>query len=97
MNINGCLLTQYADDAQILQADTIDNLNDLISSTEAALPTIKLPFLTNGLLLNPPITQCIFIGNRQVLSHIPLDTFISCDSVHNIYPSTHVKKMRSLF
>lgn len=92
MNVNGCSLTQYADDTQILQGDTIDNLNHLIVNAEVALQNIKLYFLTNGLLLNPKKTECIFIGNRQLLSRIPPDTFLNCDGVH-IYPTTHVKNL----
>ncbi len=53
---------------------------------------IKLYFITNGLLLNPKKTQCILIGNRQLLSRIPPETFINCYGVH-IHPSTHVKNL----
>ncbi len=34
----------------------------------------------------------IFIGNRQILSLIPLNTLIDCDG-YIIYPSTHVKNL----
>ncbi len=43
-------------------------------------------------MLNPKETQCIFIGNRQILSAIPPNTFINCDGNH-IYPVTHVKDL----
>ncbi len=89
---NSCLLIQYADDTQFLHADTINNLEDLISKTEETLYYMKQYFLLNGLMLNSKKTQCIFIGNRQQLSHIPSDTFINCDGEH-IYPSTHVKNL----
>ncbi len=59
--IDGYFLIQYADDTQFLTADTIDNLNNLISKTEETMRKIKLYFITNGLLLNPKKTQCIFI------------------------------------
>ena len=94
--INDCFLIQYADDTQFLTADTIGNLNNLINKTEEALHKIKLYFITNGLLLNPKKTQCIFIGNRQLLSRIPPETFINCDGVH-IHPSTHVKNLGVYF
>ncbi len=51
--INACSLIQYADDAQFLQADDIDNLNNHISTTEDTLRYIKRYFLTDGFLLNP--------------------------------------------
>lgn len=94
--IDPCSLIQYADDTQFIQADTVDNLDRLISNTEHALRNIKMYFLTNGLLLNPRKTQCIFIGNRQLLAKIPSDTFINCDGVH-IYPATHVKNLGVYF
>ncbi len=94
--INACSLIQYADDTQFLQSDTIDNINNLILNTEDTLRDVKQYFLTNGLLLNPKKTQCIFIGNRQVLSRIPPDIYISCDGVH-IYPSTYVKNLGVYF
>ncbi len=90
--INSCSLIQYADDTQFLHVDTINNLEDLISKTEGTLYNMKQYFLLNGLMLNSKKTQCIFIGNRQQLSHIPHDTFINCDGEH-IYPSTVVKNL----
>ncbi len=71
-----------ADDTQFLIADTIDNLNNLIIKTEETIRKIKLYFIANGLLLNPKKTQCIFIGNRTLLSLIPPETFLNCDGVH---------------
>ena len=95
-NVDACSLIQYADDTQFLQADTIENLGNLISNTESALCNIKSYYLTNGLLLNPQKTQCIFIGNRQLLSRIPPDTCIDCDGV-SVYPSIHVKNLGVYF
>lgn len=40
--------------------------------------------------MNPAKTQCIFIGNLQLLSHITLDTIFSFDR-DSIHPSIHVK------
>ncbi len=89
---NSSSLIQYADDTQFLHADTINNLEEVISKTEETLCNMKQYFLLNGLMLNSKKTQCIFIGNRQQLSLIPPDTFINCDGEH-IYPSTHVKNL----
>ena len=38
--IDACSMIQYADDTQFLQADTIENLGNLISNTENALHKI---------------------------------------------------------
>ncbi len=85
-------IVQYADDIQFLHADTINYLNDLISNTEETLLNVKHCFLRNGLLLNPKKTQCIFIGNRQLLAQTPPNTIIDCDC-DIITPSAHVKEL----
>lgn len=43
-------------------------------------------------MLNPTKTQCIFIGNRQFVSHIPTDTVFHIDG-DNIHPSNYVKHL----
>ncbi len=90
--ITDCLLVQYADDTQFLHTTTFDNLNLLIRNTESTLLRLKRYFLTNGLLLNPANTQCIFIGSRQLLSLIAPDTRVSFDG-DSIHPTTHVKNL----
>lgn len=90
--INECSLTQYADDTQFLHADTVNNLEALISRTEETLLNVKRYFLRNGLMLNSKKTQCIFIGNRQLLGQIPPNTIIDCDG-DIIYPSSYVKNL----
>ncbi len=89
--ITDCLLVQYADDTQFLHTSTIDNLNLLIRNNESTLHKLKRYFLTNGLLLNPAKTQCIFIGSRQLLSLIPPDTISLVGDI--IHPSTNVKNL----
>ncbi len=91
-DVADCLLVQYADVTQFLHTNTIDNLNLLIRNTGSTLLRLKRYFLTNCLLLNPAKTQCIFIGNRQLLSLILPDTRISFDG-DNIHPTTHVKTL----
>ena len=49
--INVSSLMQYADDTQFLHANTINNLEDLISKTEETLRNIKQYFLSNGLIM----------------------------------------------
>ena len=75
-----------------LHADTANNLEALISRTVETLRNVKQYFFRNGLMLNSKKTQCIIIGNRQILSHIPPNTVIDCDG-DIIYPSTHVKNL----
>ena len=87
-----CPVVQYADDTQFLFSSTIDNLNQLIQDTEEVFVKCKNYFLSNGLMLNSNKTQCIFVGNRQLLSRIPPNTVINCDGA-NIQPSNSVKNL----
>ncbi len=43
-------------------------------------------------MLNASKTQCIFIGNRQILSKLPVNTTISIDN-ELIIPSSHLKNL----
>ena len=61
---------------QFLHAECLSNLDTLISKTEESLTKAHKYFLRNGLLLNEAKTQCIFIGTKQLLSHIPDDIAI---------------------
>ncbi len=90
--ITECTVVQYADDTQFLHHDTLENLDNIIKATEATLAKVKEYFLRNGLLINPNKTQCIFIGSRQLLPHIPENTVIRFDGI-SIRPSTHVKNL----
>ncbi len=90
--IKHCTLIQYADDTQFLYADTVNSLGNLIVKTEETLKNVKQYFARKGLLLNSKKRQCIFIGNRQLLSRIPPNSFINCDGEH-IEPLTHVKNL----
>ncbi len=42
-------------------------------------------------MLNSKKTQCIFIGNKQLLSHVPPNTIIEIDEV--ISPNSHVENL----
>ncbi len=90
--INNCLSLQYADDTQFLHSATANDINTLINKAEYTLKQIRTYFIENGLKLNTNKTQCIFLGTRQLLAHIPNNTTITCaDSV--ITPSPHVKNL----
>ncbi len=67
-------------------------LDQLIKDTEETLAQCKMSYLKNGLMFNSSKTQCIFIGNRQLLSHIPPNTTLNLDG-NVIHPSKNVKNL----
>lgn len=87
-----CFLTQYADDTQFLHSGATEELNQIIKDTEDTHAKCRDYFLKNGLMFNSSKTQCIFIGNRQLLSKIPPNTTINFNG-NIIYPSKHVKTL----
>ncbi len=90
-NVNG-FLVQYANDTQFLHSGTIQDLDHLIKDTEEILTQCKRFYLKNGLMFNFSKIQCIFIGNRQLLSHTPPNTTLNFDG-NIIYLSKHVKNL----
>ena len=93
--VNG-FVVQYADDTQFLHSSTINNLDQLIKDTEETLAQCRMYYLKNGLMFNSCKTQCIFIGNRQLLCHIPPNTTVNFNG-NIIYPSKHVKNLGVYF
>ena len=91
-NLNDGTIIQYADDTQFLHSDSLNNLQLLINRTETSLREIQIYFLKNGLMLNPHKTQCIFIGNQQLISKIPSQTVIRLNETI-INPSISVKNL----
>ncbi len=71
---------------------TLDNSGNLIKNAEATLTKAKEYFLKNVLMVNPRKILCIFIGNRQLLSHIPEDVAIQFDDT-SICPSSNVNNL----
>ncbi len=90
--VTDCKLVQYADGTHFLHSDSLDNLDTLIKNAEITLTKAKEYFLVNGLMVNPTKTQCIFIGSRQLLSHIPENVKIQFDGT-SICPSAHVNNL----
>ncbi len=72
-----------------MHSGTIEDLNKIIKDTVDTLDKCRDYYL-NGLMFNSSKTQCIFIGNRQLLSKIPPNTTIN---FNDIYPSKHVKNL----
>ena len=91
-NLGHGTVIQYADDTQFLHSDCLNNLQRLISKTEASLQEAQLYFLRNGLVLNPDKTKCIFIGTQQLISQIPIDITIRLNET-TIIPSINVKNL----
>ncbi len=85
-------LVQYADDTQFLHSRTIDNLGQIIKDTEDTLMKCRRYFLRNDLMFNSSKTQCIFIGNRQLISKISPNILINFNG-KIIYPSKRVKNL----
>ncbi len=85
-------MVQYADDAQFLYAEHLNDLDTLISKTEESLTKVHKHFLKNGLLLNGSKTQFIFIGNKQLLPRIPDDFVINFNDT-SISPTHTVKNL----
>ncbi len=90
--INECEVIQYADDTQFLHSGTLDTLPHLITQAQATLTRAKSYFSTNGLMLNPQKTQCMFVGTRPLISRIPENTIITLDNT-SIIPKKHVKNL----
>ncbi len=85
-NVNG-FLVHCADYTQFLRYGTIHDLDQLIKDTVETLAQCKRFYIKNGLMFNSSKTKCIFIGNRQLLSLIPLNTTTNFDGNNVIYPS----------
>ncbi len=81
-----------ADDTQFLHSAKINEIHNLINKTEITMKQIRTYFLENGLKLNTNKTQCIFLGTRQLLAHIPNNTTIRCADTL-IQPSFHVNNL----
>ncbi len=86
------ILVQYADNTQVLHTGTVNNLEDLSVKIEETLTKANHYVFGNGLMINPNKTQCIFIGNRKLLSRIPDNTNLKFDG-NIITPRTHVKNL----
>ena len=66
-------LVQFADDAQFLLSDKIENLEPLVQRMEATMERVNQYFSDNGLKVNSDKTQFIFVGSRAVIDRIPDD------------------------
>ena len=66
-------LVQFADDAQFLLSDNIENLETLVQRMEATMERVNNYFSDNGLKVISDKTQYIFIGSRAFIDRIPDD------------------------
>ncbi len=75
-----------------MHAGTIKDITQIIKDTEDTYEKCRDYFLKTGLMFNSSKTQCIFIGNSQLISNIPPNTTINFNG-NIIYPSKHVKNL----
>ena len=94
--IKNSTVIQYADDTQFILSGTKDNVQELVRNCEETLKRVKLYFHTNGLMLNTGKTQCMFVGTRGNLAHIPNNTVIHVDG-SIITPNTSIKNLGIYF
>ena len=66
-------LVQFADDAQFLLSDKLENLETLVQRMEVVMERVNKYFSENGLKVNSDKTQFIFIGSRAYIDRIPDD------------------------
>ncbi len=95
-HVNNCFLIQYADDTQFIISDKTENIHELINKTEVTVKAVKSYFSKNGLLLNSKKTQCMFVGNRNLLARIVNNTVIRVDDAL-IQSSQNVKNLGLYF
>ncbi len=67
-----------------------------MKDTEETLKQCKRYVLSNGLLLNPSKSQCIFLGSYQLLTNIPTTAALRFDG-ETILPSNQVKSLGVYF
>lgn len=81
---------------QIILSNSVENLPQLIKTTEETLKRIKGYFIRNGLLLNMNKTQCMLFGRRNLLSKIPNNTAIHAGDTR-IHPCHSLKNLNVFF
>ena len=85
-------LVQFADDAQFLLSDRIENLDNLVQKMEATMNRVNSYFSRNGLKINTDKTQFIFVGSRQYVDQIPSDLVIRAGTSY-LSPNKCVKNL----
>ena len=91
-----CDLVQYADDSQYIFSGSPNNVKAITDHAEYIMSRAKHYFDSNGLKVNPQKTQAIFVGSRQNIAKIPVDTRINFDG-NLIEPTCQVKNLGVVF
>ena len=91
-----CDLVQYADDSQFIFSGSPNNIKAITDRAKHTMSRAKQYFDSNGLKVNPQKTQAIFVGSRQNIAKIPVDTKIDFDG-KLISPSSTVKNLGVVF
>lgn len=79
---NDSIAVQFADDAQFLHSQKIENLATLVRQMECTMERVNKYFTENGLKVNSSKTQFIFIGSRQYIDRLPKDLTLKVGSSH---------------
>ena len=86
------MLVQFADDAQFILSDKIENIKDLIERVELTIERALKYFATNGLKVNAQKTQILFVGSRSYIKRLPINLKIKVGSSF-VSPSESVKNL----
>lgn len=70
------MLVQFADDAQFLLSNKLENLGNLVSQMEDTMDRVNTYFSKNGLKLNSNKTQFLIVASRQYIDQIPEDLVV---------------------
>ena len=89
-------LIQFADDAQYIHTDNIENIEALVRKVEVNIEKVMDYFMINGLKINASKTKFIFIGTHSYINRLPENIRIKVKSAE-IKPSNNVKNLGVTF
>ena len=89
-------MIQFADDAQYIHTDDIDNIDALVRKTEVNIEKVMDYFMINGLRMDASKTKFIFIGTHSYIDRLPGDIKIKVKSTE-IKPSNVAKSLGVTF
>ena len=84
-------ISSYADDTQLLDSDTLENLPLLKARQETTLSVVQAYFNSNSLKMNPSKTTLLLVGTPQSLNKFSSFSLVS--SGHTLTPSHSVKML----
>ena len=84
-------ISSYADDTQLLDSDTLENLPLLKARQETTLSVVQAYFNSNSLKMNPSKTTLLLVGTPQSLNKFSSFSLVS--SGHTLTSSRSVKML----